>query len=454
VKSFPYLLQIDNKQKQTVSERGMIEILKFMIGKFPQSECISLIKLAELSPEARVELAKWYGEQFPNLFFESIDDFDILDEAGLIEVCKSILTKDPTLVMFELPELDIYDQKGLLEILWSAAEFRPDLVLKSINKMKISDQNEKDHVILKCIGKIPSAALNSKKTCAWIDQHQEFIFSNDPALETIIKASKVNPSRPMEEIFDFFNEMAEPSNRPIELAGRCLWFNYTTYRYVKENDEAYEEKRHVYKKLINAKELKKLATFNQCSMTGLALKYAIFGEDSCYEVNLKKRSYRKEGLDKVWATIKKNEESFEEHSKSYFFGYFFQCCSIDHCFFIIQYRDVQNQIKYKLLQSWVDSHSLDDYMKKRKHDLCSEEFEQFAQGLNHVLFTEQCSLQKKIFFKNYFMTEATRSHYSQMSEMSIEWNYSNRSIIAENLEAFDKVKQSFWNKTNKPNKSP
>lgn len=429
------VIQADGKQKLTISEKTYIEILKFIIEKFPH--CTSLLKFLNISQEARLEIGTWYAEKDPQLFFESINDFGI-------EICKEIILKVPT-VMKGLPRLHISDQKSLLEILWLAAEKRPDLVMKSIHKIKIQDKIEKNKIMLQCINQIPSVALNSRKVSDWIDRHQALVFPQNPELEKMVIASKMGPSQHMRKVFEFFKMIADPSVSHIELAGRCRWLAYyEDYKKVHKDHTDYQKKCKAYEKLTNVKSLIKLDALTRCGVTSFALQYAVFGYRKCHEICLEKAAYRKEKLDEVWETIKTNEQCFDQHPSSHFFGYFFHSGSIDHCFAIIQYRDEQNQIKYKFLQSWVGRHSLNDYMEKHSRDLNSDKFAKFTKGLNHMLFSKDCTLQDEIFFKKYFMTPFNRSHFSQKSYITIKWNSSNREIMDKSFNEFEKAKRCLY----------
>jgi hypothetical protein len=267
-----------------------------------------------------------------------------------------------------------------------------------------------------------------------------------------IMADEISSNIEMKKIFKLIKKFAkDPVN---QLITRNLWSEYSLIL-IPNGDNSILHKK-VQAELKNSNELLKKASLNRCGKTAESLKRAIFGVKNTHlnRVVLSNEFFCKEELDKkIWSTIRENENCFEDKPLSHFFGYFFGCATLDHAFFIVQHRDVQHNIKYRILQSWQNEHSLYDYMKNRGHYLSSEEFAQFANGLNHVLFHKEHTYQKDIFYEHYFMaqaifncddfmTKATLDYYAQSGHghIEVEWGSSNLDKINNQIDEFENFK--------------
>lgn len=215
------------------------------------------------------------------------------------------------------------------------------------------------------------------------------IFSDPLPHEKIKNSIQVPPSKEIQEIFALFKLIAE--NPETELIGRIRWLIKKDYDL--EN-------------VINLREEpQKAAASQRCLYTVQALYAAIFGvkgDVRVYQRDFSRYEGTLEELNRFWLSVKNNENQLKD-KPSHFFAYQIDCGQ-DHVFMLIQYRDEQSNVKYRILQSWMNEHSLNDYMTNRD-SFDSEEFMDFTNKLNHVLLHETWTSEKQAFYEQYFMTD-------------------------------------------------
>ncbi|MBA3237235.1 MAG: hypothetical protein H0T62_02655 [Parachlamydiaceae bacterium] len=134
-------------------------------------------------------------------------------------------------------------------------------------------------------------------------------------------------------------------------------------------------------------------------MTVGALLKAMFGHqgsDHQFKQEVFENGTVERGLNKTWSILKDNETQFEGKPPSHFFAYSLGSLAIDHIFVVIQHRDEQSNVKYRILQSWLRDHYLNDYITNRGADLSSEEFIKFQEGYNSALLNAHWTNEKAV----------------------------------------------------------
>lgn len=422
-----YLTGINNEK---LSENGNIEIVKLLIDIMP-NEIASVIHRSGLSSKANTEIAHFLAEKNPEIFLKHIDNFRLENQIVLVEACKLCASTHTDLLMDNLLKFGIKDQKALLEILSIAADYRPDLVIRFIDNVEIEDQIEKDQVIVKCINKASYVVTTSNKIVDFINDHEHlFSASTLASLKKTINARQIPSNTDMQKIFNIFLGYAY---RPAEeIIKRQLWQKYA------EGENSAEKTQDT---LRDPNELQRLASQSHCGYTAAALSASLFGvSKDTKKIVLENDSYRVEELDKVWSLMKENKESFKEKPLSYCIGYTIFSKNKDHVFVIVQHLDSEDNIKYRILQSWVQQYSLFEYITKRNSDLSEDEFDYFTNELNHVLFHEDHTPRKEVFYEHYFMTKAKNQKDTEGKSLEVEWGPSTLDKINENRIQFEEFK--------------
>jgi hypothetical protein len=432
-------LDIEKNGQDVLSEKAVVEIIKILIKQQPTS-IVEIIEYSGINNhEAMFEIAKTMAENNPRVFLRFIDNFGIESQKELAEIYKLWVIKGAThvmnAVMKALPPFKTVDSSSLIDILECASTYRPDLVLKFITQKRMQDQKALSDTIIKCITQVPYVVSVSKPIQNWVNEHREVLSSlTDINSKAIGKAVHISPNKKMIQIFSLFKKFAEEP--ATELVGRNLWVQYSI------NQKSGIDNSKVSENLRNPVASRLEASLAQCGMTALALKCAIFGvkDMQLNSVTLQKESFGINQLNEVWTKIKENQKEFKDKPSSYFISYIISCSSLDHQFIVVQHCDKEKKVKYRILQSWVKQHNLNDYMTNRDIDLSSEEFNQFTNGLNEILFQSVETYQKEIFYQQYFMSNFMP--VSSQKIIEVEWGPSDFKTILHQKNEFDHFKEN------------
>lgn len=149
-------------------------------------------------------------------------------------------------------------------------------------------------------------------------------------------------------------------------------------------------------------EIPVLLKFDWCGETNGVIQDAIFGVNNETDKIRLDLTITQENIEKVISIIKDNESKFEgvdsTHIKAYSINF-----GIEHVFAIIQFREIDGKIKYRLLQSWIGKYNLKEYMKQRENSFNQVEFNSFAEEFKHLLIDPKWTQKDKMFYKKYFI---------------------------------------------------
>jgi len=431
-------IEVKNKERATLTEYGIIEIVKMLVSLKP-FEIISNIEYSEIkNQEGLVEIAQMSANVHTAKFLSSVEYFGIKNQTKITEIYKSCIKKNATLLIESLPKLKIHSENELLDILFLASDLRPDLVLKSLSYHKVDDRKAVNNLILKCLNQVPYFALTSNEIKTWINLNQPLLeAATSPSLKKIMKAALISPSKEMQIIFNLFEEFAKKPQ--LELVTRKLWLKFYANK-MKGISNA-----DVIAELNNPNSRDRLSLFTRCGMTNDALISAIFGVSGLrsatkiWDHNL----INVTRLKRIWKLIKDNELQLLIKSSSNFFAYSISSEKIDHSFLIIQHINEKQEIKYRILQSWLDKHDLDTYMKNRNFDMSSEHFDEFKNELTNILISDEISYKREIFYEQYFMNKIEHISYIKNRHLKFEWGSSNLERILRQQILFETFKKNY-----------
>ncbi len=218
-----------------------------------------------------------------------------------------------------------------------------------------------------------------------------------------------------------------------------LWHRYYNYPKCLER-----ERDSMFIQSANPINMKEETSYSRCAATAEALLSAIFGVQDRALQKLQKLLIEdpflnRDKLNRLWSIIQENENQLTNKPFSHFFAYSFS--GIGHAFLVIQHKDQNNNIKYRILQSWVAAHNLNNYMIKRGNDLTVEEFRKFTEGFSGIFLNDKYSLEIEIFFKKYFI-EYDKAFLSIDQRFEFQWGCSNLDAIHLHKATYDAFKES------------
>jgi len=91
--------------------------------------------------------------------------------------------------------------------------------------------------------------------------------------------------------------------------------------------------------------------------------------------------------------------------------------SIGHNFVVLQYKDEQENVRYRLFQSYVSVHTMFEFIEKSEannnsHDYSQEEFETLIAGIQNLQEAKCWSPELNEFFKRHFMAQVDYTKYT------------------------------------------
>lgn len=206
-------------------------------------------------------------------------------------------------------------------------------------------------------------------------------------------------------LFDMFRKIAE---NPNELSDRMYW--------------TASEGVHAKNSAGNVG----VISLTRCGYTSKTLMASFFGFDTSQKLEVLfdfKKIENEDYFRKALSAIEKNSLTLKEDHSSDFFVYSFgingrklpsnywhdswtivnkKNAFVGHEFVVIQYLDEGNEIKYLILQSFLDRYCLKDYLEETKNKLDTNEFMSFLEGLKELLISEKWTDSLETFYTKYF----------------------------------------------------
>jgi hypothetical protein len=422
---------------QILTKQGRIEIVKLLVEQHPQY-LVAYTHMIDRSTKNELALA-YVKNDFP-FFIKHFQKFGVTEPSQLRELAYAGLEKNAGLILSNLKLFKCQDEKDIIFLIDHCAEIRPSLVLLKLDTLGIKDQGAIERIRAKCLEH--KAISNAYRINDLVSQ--ELI--SHPQSNKEIKATTLSADSGIEEVFNFFKTMSNDVR--IEIAGRNMWSEYTYREMNPTLPHNYSEA--LWSKRFN--DLSETIYTTKCGITSEALLSSIFGvrnADSKLETLAYNNRLRPLKFQKIKEVFEKNRNEFEGAPPSHFFAYRIQSNRLDHSFMIIQYKNDQNEIRYRLLQSWVEGHDLKEFMTNRSNSFNQEEFDVFLDGFGHSLMDERWSNDKAEFYNNYFMQDESFTldrKYTHLSPneketFTLDYGSSNGEEIATQKAEFEEFKE-------------
>lgn len=362
----------------SISQVGLQEIAKILAEKHP----LLLVNILEFfnieDQNVLVDLVTMCKSA------ELMEHIQIISEQDRAQIAKTLIREGNTKeVLKYFKYFSIENQKFIEEICDQLTETRPDLFIENIAIFPLNNTFVKDALIAKCLPHLEY--FTSGKIREFVHAYLSAVSLQPPMDALALAAERIHlqsaePSSLEKRIVDVFKKIADDPR--MEILGRSLWSDSQEIP-VESLDDSYAS--------------------TQCGVTSDVLLKAIFGIKDIENMKQLDLTATAECVDNVIGMIKDNENKFEGVPPSHFFAYSIGSHDIDHAFVIIQYRNEDGSLKYKLLQSWVNEHRLNNYMERRTGSLSQKEFNSFSEDLRHLLLSPKWTTNNALFCKKYFM---------------------------------------------------
>jgi len=147
----------------------------------------------------------------------------------------------------------------------------------------------------------------------------------------------------------------------------------------------------------------------RCGVTTDVLMSSIFGIGDLRKVQrILYTTENEDDLRKAWLQIETNAQLLTKTASTTFFAYLFAIDHKDsfpgHGFIVIQYLDEQ-EIRYRIFQSYIGKFCLKEYLKKNNNTIDSDEFKIFLTGLQECLLSDKWTNELELFYTKYFNLE-------------------------------------------------
>lgn len=362
-----------NNLPSPLSQQGAYEIIKVFAEKRPRAIAEWVADIGIEDQKILVELAKICKDA------KNIEYFEITSENDRAEIAKLCIREgSPDDALKNFKNFSIHDSTLLKEICETLTEARPDLFMENFKLFSL-DKSFENELIAKCL---PHASFYTAGKVR--DLINAFQTSTSPEGTLSLSPDRIKRkdaafSDVDKKIVSFFKKIAE--NHRMGVLTQSPHSQIEAYL-----RQPYD-----------------LLTLTGCGMTSVILLNAIFGE--AQKTNLISLNFipTNENLSALISLIKKNGAELDELPPTHFFAYSIGSKGLDHVIVVIQNRDESHKIQYRLLQSWVKQHDLQDYMENRTNALNESEFFSFFEEFRHVLLHPTWTHQKALFYNRYFM---------------------------------------------------
>lgn len=359
-------------------QKGLVELVAHFLKEFPESEVIDELKfIGDKNPEDMLQILKMCSVNQAHFILANLDDFGF-EPKHIIEIANKVADRRPNLILLKLYELGIEDNEAL--------------------------QKLKEKCIL--LGGIPCVDRIRELSQSYLSN-----IYGGPLSKTFLKDIPVtNAESSFDEVLDYIKTIA--ANR-IEMLGRKMWIDSIYGSNMKE----------IWVNLLSENNLKKGANMSQadrlmysdildemqCEETSQILLRTFFGIDNLssktHQLQYDLKQLKEGGFAQFKSVIEENSTKFDGKPTSHFFSYQLNCYDLGHTLTLVQYRDKDHGIRYRVLQSWINDHTLRDYLLNRDISYSQEEFESFMDGFEHCLTGDTWTLEMAEFYIKYFLKE-------------------------------------------------